>query len=128
MAAPDAEIRSLIRRLAVGTKAGGIAWRAEHPLWFEVTAGAAKVVVRSEDKEGDHPYVFELRSEDDMTLARAETQVGEYYTDWESEIEELFKVARNSALGVDDAIKRLTSELDLPKDPGVPGESDDIPF
>ena len=128
MARPDPEIHALIRRLTLGTQQGKVTWTAQNDQWFDLTTGGVTVMIRSDNPSGDeHPYSFELTNDQGATLGRASTIEGEYYADWEQDMEALFKAARSQALGVDRAIEGLASELDLPELPPPPID-DDIPF
>jgi hypothetical protein len=123
MAEPEVEVRSFIRRLALGTRQGNVSWTAKSDAEFEVDTGSANVTVRSEASDSlDHPYVFEIRNADRETLVAVKTLAGEYYNDWEDEMAGLYKAARNQALGVDRALRDLTKTLHLPEiaDPDIP--------
>jgi hypothetical protein len=126
MAAPDPDIQTFIKRLTLGTRQGKVSWRADNDQWFELDTGSGTAIVRSDNEAGDaHPYAFFLRNKEGQMLARAETLEGDYYTDWEKDIENLFKAARNQALGVDRTIQGVANELDLPE---LPPPDDAIPF
>jgi hypothetical protein len=116
-----------LARLRLGTVAGKVKWTSGSSggMWFEVEAAGGKVLVRSEDQDGDHPYYVEIDNEDGIAISTGETTAGEYYSPWETEIGELFVAARNSALGVDETINLLTKSLDLPN---IPLGDDDIRF
>jgi hypothetical protein len=117
---------TFIRRLLAGTKSGKVQWKIESPDgWFSVDTPAGMVNVRTENEEGDHPYVFEIVDPNGITIARVETIRGEIYADWEQEVGALFEAARNSALGIQQTIDKMASHLDLPQ---LPTQDDDIPF
>lgn len=129
MAAPDPEIQEFVKRLILGTRKGQAKWTASTDAWFDLEADGTSVVIRSDSEEEnhlDHPYTLMVTNAKGMTLVRVSTLVGEIYADWEAELAELFKVARNQALGIQDALQGLTSKLQLPEIPKV--ADDDIPF
>ena len=126
MAAPEPEIRTFIKRLTLGTKEGKVKWTPKNDRWFELHIAGVSVVVRSESPAGDeHPYMFEMSKESGDRLSHASTIPGNRYSDWEDEIEDLFKAARNSAFEIDKTLSELSSELDLPD---LPASADDIRF
>ena len=116
-----------LTRLRLGTLVGKVKWTSssQQGMWFEVEAAGGKVLVRSEDEDGSHPFYVEIDNEDGVPISTGETTAGEYYSPWEAEIADLYLAARNSALGVDTAIDQLTKSLDLPN---VPPTDEDIPF
>jgi hypothetical protein len=124
VAQPDEATRRLIRRLTAGTKQGKVKWTASGAARFDLDTDAARIMVRSEEQDGDHPYVVRVESRDGALLGGGETIPGASYVDWEEEIAALYAAARSAALGVDAAYEELAQKLQLPGDPA----DDDIPF
>jgi hypothetical protein len=123
---PDETTTTFIRRLLLGTRSGKVKWKTESEAgWFCVDTPAGTASVRTEDNEGDHPYVFEIVDPRGITIARVETVRGDIYADWEQEIRDLYVAARNDALGIQQTIEDIADQLDLPP---LPPQDDDIPF
>lgn len=129
MAAPEPEVQEFIKRLTLGTRNGQVKWAAEADGWFHVEAEGLTVVIRTESEEDQqHPNTFLIKNDKGMTLVTVSSLSGEYYADWEDDLEALFKAARSQALGLDAGLRGLTDKLGLPSlsQEGTPG--DEIPF
>lgn len=127
MAAPEPEIQEFVKRMTLGTRSGKVNWTADTDGWFNVNADGLTVTIRTDAEEDQgHPYRFIIKNENGMTLVSVSTLPGEYYGDWENDLEALFKAARSQALGIDAALKGLTDRLGLPPLPRR--AEDDIPF
>jgi hypothetical protein len=122
MAIPDEKTRVLVRRLTAATQRGTVKWSEVNPGVFGLSAPSASVIVQSRAADGAHPYLVSVFNQAGVSVGGGDTIPGAAYAEWEEEIEHLYSVARDSALGVDTTFEKFSRELDLPPDPG------EIPF
>ena len=117
MAQPNSELRSFIQRLIAATKRGRVEWitpTASNTL-FEVDRPSGSLRVFSKDGDDNHPLIFQIFNPEHREIAEVETDVTPSDA-WESEVDQLYELAKNQALGINDVMKSLEKELDLEED------------
>lgn len=115
MIVADQRMYSLLTRLIARTEAGSVQWeRGGREESYIYSLPDASVVIETKDRDDSHPYRFRVVNDmgdtvDEITVSPFEAS--------SSEAEELYRLAKRSALRVDETLDALLSRLD-----------DDLPF
>jgi hypothetical protein len=118
-ASPYARLSELSQRLTSATTTRAIKWVPEPGKDTSFVYGRknGSVVIRSRDGDGEPPYELVLYNAEGNRIETLES----YWEDrdepafWNRSLEELYRAARGNALGIDELIDEIMSELPEPE-------------
>jgi hypothetical protein len=118
MAQSDSPWFELISELLALTKADQCEWSpTDTPDEFVVARRTATVSIFPKDHDGQFPFVLSLSTPEGQNVDAVEVTYGE--TRLEQNVRELYRMAREKALGTTDLVRDLLKEL---REDATPGE------
>jgi hypothetical protein len=125
--ANEQKLQALAQQLTQRTREGGVQWTAEGDTWFQLSLPSGAVSIHSQTADGTAPYQLSVYN-DNGARVEALTSVwdqgnwGAEEKPWNAVLEELYGVARNSALNIDSVLDSILKDVEHPP------ADDDIPF
>jgi hypothetical protein len=109
----DIQVHNFVLELLAKTQKGTLRWAADGDSQYSLAGTSGRVIVSSARPKGEHPYSFLVVNPEGNVIERVDTAPGEWYTEAEQAIAQLYDDARSSALDLDGLLDSMRSEWGL---------------
>jgi hypothetical protein len=107
------ETREFLSRLYRATQEKKLSWVARSQTSFAVETSGGDVTLRSRDSDDRHPYVLTITNESGISVVNLITGEGDLPENYDDGIADLYRMVKNSALGISSTLDSIAKALDL---------------